>query len=277
MITKINCSIIFLIAIFLTADLSFPQPSGTKPLNKNYWEGYVSDTKSILTSPLHWQRSDWIKTSLILGITVGLYSRDQKIQNWVQRNRNNKSNKISGFTKPFGDGKYTLPPLFMFYLYGYFFKNNKVQRTAMLSLESFVISGIFTSFIKFTGHRHRPNTGDPSNTWDGPNFSLKNLSFPSGHSCSAFAIASVIASEYGDKILVSVLSYSIATLTALSRVNDNAHWASDAFFGSVIGYFTGRAIVHLNDINNKEDKNFSFLPVINYRCVGLLLRYKFSK
>jgi membrane-associated phospholipid phosphatase len=43
------------------------------------------------------------------------------------------------------------------------------------------------------------------------------------------------------------LAYGIATLTALSRVNDNAHWASDVFFGAIIGYFTAKAIMALNN------------------------------
>jgi len=216
-------------------------------LNGDYFEGYVSDIKNILTSPSHWQRSDWIKASFITGITAGLYTQDQKIQNWAQENRSSISDRISEFAKPFGDGRYTLPGLGALYLYGHFFKNEKAQRTALLSLESFVISGLFVQALKFTGHRHRPSSGDPYNTWDGPSFSTSNLSFPSGHSSSAFAIATVIASEYRDKTFIPPLAYGIATLTALSRVNDNAHWASDVFFGAIIGYFTAKAIIAQNN------------------------------
>lgn len=216
-------------------------------LNRDYFEGYVSDIKSILTSPSHWQRSDWIKASLIAGITAGLYTQDQKIQNWVQENRSSASDRISKFAKPFGDGRYTLPGLGALYLYGHFFEDEKAQRTALLSLESFVVSGLFIQVMKFVGHRHRPSSGDPYNIWDGPSFSTSNLSFPSGHSSSAFAIATVIASEYGDKAFVPPLVYGIATLTALSRINDNAHWASDVFFGAVIGYFTAKAIIAQNN------------------------------
>lgn len=269
--TKINRSVVFLFVVIVTT--SFAQSSQTESLNKHYLKTNISDTKTILTSPLCWKKSNWLKVSLIVGITAGLYLRDQKIKNWVQENRNDTSNRVSRFARPFGDGKYTLPPLFMFYLYGYFFRNDRAQRTAMLSLESFVVSGIFTSFIKFAGHRHRPSTGDPSNTWDGPSISISNLSFPSGHSCSAFAIAVVIASEYRDIVFVPPLAYGVATLTALSRVNDNAHWTSDVFFGSVIGYFTGKAILNLN---SKGNKNFSLLPVIAHRYAGLLLKYELS-
>lgn len=216
-------------------------------LNRDYFEGYISDIKSILISPSHWQRSDWIKASLIVGITAGLYTQDQKIQDWAQENRSIASDKISEFAKPFGDGRYTLPGLGALYLYSHFLEDKKAQRTALLSLESFVVSGIFVQVIKFSGHRHRPSSGAPYNRWDGPNFSPSNLSFPSGHASSAFAIATVIASEYRDKAFIRPLAYGIATLTTLSRVNDNAHWASDVFFGAIVGYFTAKAIIALNN------------------------------
>ena len=216
-------------------------------LNRDYFKGYISDIKSILIPPSDWQRSDWIKASLIAGITAGLYTQDQKIQDWVQENRSSASDGVSEFAKPFGDGRYTLPGLGAFYLYGHLLEDEKAQRSALLSLKSFVISGLFVQALKFTGHRHRPSSGDPYNIWDGPSFSTSNLSFPSGHSSSAFAIATVIASEYGDKAFVPPLVYGIATLTALSRVNDNSHWASDVFFGAIIGYFTARAIMTLNN------------------------------
>jgi len=216
-------------------------------LNNDYFEGFISAIKSILTSPSHWQRSDCINASLIVGITAGLYTQDQKIQDWAQENRSSVSDKISEFAKPFGDGRYTLPGLGAFYLYGHLFEDEKAQRTALLSLKSYVVSGLFVQALEFTGHRHRPSSGDPYNTWDGPSFSTSNLSFPSGHSSSAFAIATVIASEYRDKAFVPPLVYGIATLTALSRVNDNAHWASDVFFGAIIGYFAAKAIMALNN------------------------------
>lgn len=241
--------------------------------NEDFWKIYVSDTKSILTAPSRWERSDWIKASLIMGITVGLYIYDQDIEEWVQENRNDSSDNIASFAKPFGDGRYTLPPLGILYIYGHFCENEKAKRVSLLSLESFVISGIFTQAIKLTGHRHRPNSGDQYDTWDGPSFSTGHLSFPSGHSTAAFSIATVIASEYDDKVLIPPLAYGIATLTALSRVNDDAHWTSDVFFGSAIGYFTAKAILGLHC--SKKDRNFSILPVINDKHSALLFSYNF--
>jgi membrane-associated phospholipid phosphatase len=188
-------------------------------LNTGYWKSYISDTKSILTSPSRWERSDWIKTSLVLGTTFGLYIFDQNIQDWVQDHRDDSSDDIANFAKPFGNGLYLLPSLGVYYLYGHFFASNKAKRTGLLGLESFIVSGVFTQAIKFTGHRHRPDTGDDYDTWDGPSFSSNHLSFPSGHSSTAFSIATVIASEYDHIVFIPPLAYGIATLTALSRVH----------------------------------------------------------
>lgn len=245
----------------------------TTSLNLKYFKSYILDTKNIITSPFRWEKSHWLEASLITGITAGLYAYDQEIQDWMQDNRNNTTDKIAEITKPFGNGMYTLPPLGAFYLYGYFLKDDRARKVSLLSLESFVISGIFTQAVKFLGQRHRPGSGASQNTWDGPGFSNSNLSFPSGHSSSAFAIGTVIASEYKDNLLIPPLSYGISTLTALSRVNDNAHWVSDVFLGSAIGYFTAKAIVALH--RNNKNKKLTFLPISNGKKSLALMVYKF--
>lgn len=242
--------------------------------NKEYWKGYIADTKRILSSPACWDNKDWIKFSLIVGATAGLYAADGEIQRWVQDNRNKTSDDIASFAKVFGEGTYTLPPLGLLYLYGHYYDNEKARKVAMLSLESFVITGIFTQVIKFSSHRHRPSTGDSFKSWDGPGFSSSHLAFPSGHSSSAFAIATVVASEYNDTIYVPLLSYGIATLTALSRVNDDAHWASDVFFGSVIGYVTAKAVVSYH--RDEKESRLSLYPLVHDNVTGLVASYKFN-
>lgn len=287
--------VVFLLLLITTAGVSFAQsPELESPhdylnqtgqikheqaeekefkLNSDYWKGYVTDTKHILTLPFRWEKSDWIKASLIAGVTFGLFAYDDEIQDWVQENRSSTSDGISEFAKLFGDGRFTLPLLGGTYLYGHFFEVQKARRIALLSIESVVVSGVFVQAIKFAGHRHRPSTGDADDVWDGPGFSTSHLSFPSGHSSSAFAIATVIASEYKDKVFVPPLAYGIATLTALSRINDNDHWASDVFFGSVIGYCTAKVIVGLH--NNKINKNLTLFPIIDGEHTAISIAYNF--
>lgn len=241
--------------------------------HKEYWQGFITDTKDIVTSPSHWEKSDWLMTSLVLGSTLGLFVLDKDIRDFVQDNQSDTGDEIAKFMKVFGDGRYTLPPLGMLYIYGHYQDNKRALRTTLLGLESFIISGAFTQVIKFTGHRHRPGSEDSSRRWDGPGLSLSNLSFPSGHSQTAFSIATVIASEYSEYECIPPLAYGIATLSALSRVYDDAHWASDVFLGSALGYFTAKAIIRLHD--NKREKNLVLLPIIDNSQSGLIVTVRF--
>jgi len=241
--------------------------------DKDYWKGYVSDTKSIITSPSRWQGSDWLTATLVTGTTFCLYIFDEDIRDFAQDNRSDTGDDITSFMKVFGDGRYTLPPLGLLYVYGHYKENKRALRTTLLGLESFIISGAFTQVIKFTGHRYRPSSGDSPRKWDGPGLSTSNLSFPSGHSQTAFSIATVVASEYEEYGFIPPLAYGTATLSALSRVYDNDHWASDVFFGSALGYFTAKEIIRLHDC--KRGKNLILLPIIDNSKTGLLITYKF--
>lgn len=250
-----------------------PQPearkeasSGKVDLNQAYFKGYLTDTAHILTSPLNWDKGDWITASLIIGAAVGLYACDQEIQTWVQDHRGEATNTISRIFRPFGEGQYSLPALGLFYLYGYAAKDSKAKKTALLGLESFLISGAFTQVLKYTTHRCRPSDCDRHDIWNGPSFSNSNLSFVSGETTSVFSLSTVIASEYGDKAWVPPVAYGIATLTALARLNNNGHWSSDVFLGAALGYFTAKTIIRLH----KKKSNFAVVPMTNgqYSAIG---------
>jgi len=236
-------------------------------------KGYIFDTKSILTSPLRWEQSDWLKFSLVAGTTAGLIALDYDIQHWVQKRRNSTTNSVSGFFEPFGNGAVGLPALGAFYLYGHFLEDKRSETTGLLGLESFAVSAFFVEAVKITAHRQRPDEGGQSNKWDGPSlsFNSSHLSFPSGDSALAFSISTIIASQYQDTVWVAPLAYGIATLVALGRMNDNDHWASDVFLGSAIGFFNAKAIVALH----KKKGNIAVIPVIEGQARGVVLSYKF--
>ena len=280
-------TVVILTAWFASAPLTEPSelrlPDGDASLirqtrdlrlNVDYLKGYASDARSIFTSPFSFQPSGWLKFSFITVITTAVANEEDDIQNWVQENRNASSDRIAGFVKPFGDGKYTLPTLAGLYCYGHFFQSERARRTALIGLESFVFTGILTETIKRTSHKHRPRSEDLEGVrWDGPRFSNANLSFPSGHTSSAFAVATVVASEYGDNAFVPPLMYGAATLCAFSRINDNAHWASDVIMGAAIGHFVAKEIIVLH--GGKTDKKFSLLPVATDGRPGLSILYRF--
>jgi membrane-associated phospholipid phosphatase len=239
-------------------------------LDKEYFTGYWTDTKNILTSPARWETTDWIKASAIMGISIGLYTQDDKIKTWVQKNKNNTTSHLDDYASP--TIRYVIPVLGGFGLYGYIAEDERAKRTFLLSTESLIITGVFVQTLKHSTGRHRPYTGDPHDTWSGPTMNGSYLSFPSGDASTAFAIASVVASEY-DNIVVPTLVYTAASLIALERVYNNAHWSSDVFVGSAIGYFTGKAIVASH--RNVCESNLSVVPLLDAKGVGLLVTYRY--
>jgi membrane-associated phospholipid phosphatase len=119
--------------------------------------------------------------------------------------------------------------------------------------EAVVLSGAFTGLIKGVAGRARPYVSVDTNPHD---FSFLRgfrggggyASFPSGHTTVAFAAASVVTSELQrwrprSVWFVAPAMYGGATLVGLSRMYNNAHWASDVAVGAAIGTFSGIKVV----------------------------------
>lgn len=108
-----------------------------------------------------------------------------------------------------------------------------------------------------------------------PDNSTRN-SFPSGHTATAFAAATILHKEYGltRSPWYSVGGYAVATATGVMRVLNNRHWISDVMAGAGIGilsaelgYFVGdmimgnRGIQRLELDNVRNENHPSFFDV----------------
>lgn len=227
-------------------------------LNGEYWEGLVSDIKDTFSAPFHWKGSDWLRAAVFTGITTGLYFNDGPIMSRVQQHRSKTTAVVAKIAEKFGNPKKVIIGLVLLYGVGSLFKDQKAQHIALLSFKTSVATLLAVKGLKLLFHRSRPSSSGPRK-WGGPGFSFNNetQSFPSGHSALAFSLAVVIASEYKGTV-IPVIAYSTAVLTALSRVHDKKHWASDIFFGAAIGYFIARQIVKKsrNDFQNQALETF---------------------
>jgi membrane-associated phospholipid phosphatase len=89
-----------------------------------------------------------------------------------------------------------------------------------------------------------PPNGDLGDTWFKYKGSLTNGgSFPSGHSASAFAVATVISGRYREHRWVPWVAYGVAAGLSLTRLPDQAHFPSDVFFGAALGYGIGHLVL----------------------------------
>lgn len=103
--------------------------------------------------------------------------------------------------------------------------------------------------LKWVVGRRRPVAGidplavDPfAGGWPGMVGSEKNLCFPSGHACLAFATAAALALLFPRG---RYAFYALAALVAFQRVSENAHYASDVVAGAALGVLATFATAHL--------------------------------
>jgi membrane-associated phospholipid phosphatase len=95
-------------------------------------------------------------------------------------------------------------------------------------------------------------------------------SFPSGHAVAAFSAAAAVTAETSRwwpqaRWVIGPVMYGGAGMVGLSRMYNNAHWASDVIMGAAIGTFAGNKVVryHHSHPGNKLDQwlvNFSITP-----------------
>ncbi|WP_240155141.1 phosphatase PAP2 family protein [Chitinophaga sp. Cy-1792] len=107
-------------------------------------------------------------------------------------------------------------------------KHNLRDRTIILGISA-LITGSTVQVLKTQTHEERP---------DGSN----NLSFPSGHTATAFAAAEFLRQEYKDvSPWYGVGGYIAATATGALRMYNNRHWLSDVVAGAGIGILGTKA------------------------------------
>ncbi len=64
--------------------------------------------------------------------------------------------------------------------------------------------------------------------------------WPSGHTSSSFAVASVLDEFYGPK--VGIPAYAAASLVGLRMMDQKDHWGSDVVFGATLGWVVGHTV-----------------------------------
>lgn len=178
----------------------------------------------------------WETVPYVVGAAGLIYAHDRQIRDWAQEVRNPTTDSIANAVRPFGSFEFMVVPLGLAYVTGAIADDTRLARTARISLTSAVTAGAITQVLKQVIGRERPDQELANRTR-----ATRNPAFPSGHATVALAIATVWASEYGG--VVAPIAYTLASLTAWSRVNDNVHWASDVFFGAFVGHYTARAFL----------------------------------
>jgi membrane-associated phospholipid phosphatase len=184
----------------------------------------------------------WIPVLAVSGVTAGLLYADPRIEPYFAKHHGSWDDFNDTFDAYITTGEVAAVPASLLAA-GYLRHDSYQVSTALLCADAYADSAIVDLAMKAVTRRERP-VEVPPNTSFGDRFfavnqsALADSSFPSGHAVAAFSVATVVARRYGNHKWVPWVSYSFATLVGLSRIPSLAHFSSDVFVGSAIGYAT---------------------------------------
>jgi membrane-associated phospholipid phosphatase len=131
-------------------------------------------------------------------------------------------------------------------------KRDHLRETGWMMTKGLILDGLMVNAIKVGVRRTRPDGSD-------------SRSFPSGHSSSAFTISTILSRRYGWKMAIP--AYTLATTTAIARMEDNRHYLSDVVAGAALGVAIGELIT------GGESAHSRLQVTTTTSTVGLRLRF----
>lgn len=206
----------------------------------------ANDQKRIWTFPVSAARGKgWKPTLAIIGVTAGLValdSHDTPYFNSTSYQGNPAVHSIGHVLSGTNTGLFIAAVPITFLAAGLVRKDTYATNTALLAGEAVLDAEIVTIGLKDLAHRLRPIDVGPNGNFSDSWFESSKRSaggfgsFPSGHTMAAFSVATVFAERYRSHRWVSWVAYGLAGVVGLSRLNVQAHFPSDIFFGAALGY-----------------------------------------
>lgn len=128
-------------------------------------------------------------------------------------------------------GSAIVPMVGALFVAGRFAPQGRFRSMSYDFAQALVVNGAYTGLLKKTVSRTRPDGSD-------------TLSFPSGHTSTAFSLAGIATHHYGWK--VGVPAYALASCIGLTRIEQDRHHLSDVLAGATLGFIVGRTVTRLD-------------------------------
>lgn len=183
-------------------------------------------------------------------ITAGTLLLNTALNDDLQSNANNF---FGGNFNTTADNYLPFVPVAQIYLgktFGFKPKNDFQHQTLNIAIAN-AIMGTVVFASKNILQQERPDQSD-------------NLSFPSGHTATAFTNASLLYYEYKDSNLWYASSgFLFATATGILRIANNKHYTSDVLAGAGVGLAAGLIVSYWNPFQSvtfrKKKKTTAFV------------------
>ena len=212
-----------------------------RPLKENGFHHYIDDVVS--DTKLTFSKSGNINALLLAGgASVAMnQGPDKDIAGYFERHEVFHNSADRGL-KTLGNPGYHFAAAGLWYIASINNDDHINKERAWIMIRALSVTGLSTITLK----EIRSDRTPVDNRW----------AWPSGHTSSSFAVASVLDEFYGPAI--GIPAYAAASLVGLRMMDQGDHWASDVVFGATLGWVVGHTIA--GEHKDFEVAGFKVLP-----------------
>ena len=249
--------VLFLLPSLVTAQID--------TVNVKQWDGVrvVDAAAYTLTSPARWKGKDFLKVGAVVIGTAAVTLLDEPVRDFWQGKDSKALDRFERIGNHYGKPYSAIAITGGFYLTGLVLKNDWAKETGLMLASGLGSSTVVQTFFKNAIGRARPNLNIGNYQADPFNSDSPYHSAPSGHTTVAFTTSLILARQV-EPVPVKIFFYSLATLTAASRMYLDVHWISDIAFGGAIAWFCADAAVKRIEANR-------FRQVVRQKTISVKL------
>jgi membrane-associated phospholipid phosphatase len=193
-----------------------------------------------ITSAARWKGKDWLKVGAVVVGTTALTFVDDPVRQFMTHKKNGVLDGLERIGYHYGKPYTAISVSGGFYLAGVVLNDEWSKETGLMLASALTTSNLITTFFKSAVGRARPITGHDNYNVDMFSESPSHHSLPSGHTTVAFTISTILARQV-KSVPLKITFYSLAGITAASRMYMDAHWISDVALGGTIAWFCADA------------------------------------
>lgn len=203
------------------------------------------------------------------GAALAHSDADQNFQNDYQNNtRSSDTDDFSSAAKLFGEGKILIPLSLISVAIDDYFRDgqprSEMGKWGALTARSYISGGpMLLAAQRLTG-ASRPSEPPYQSGWQ----AFNDSNGVSGHAFIGAVPFITIAYMYEDDSLVQSMAYIASSFTAISRINDDQHYLSQAMLG---WYLAWESVDTVNAVEANKKKKIHIRPLAGVESYGVQL------